>query len=236
MKRRVVKASTQVEGKSDQGEVAVIPRPMVTAAAPSPPPATAAVAPHPPPLLQHLLAVPHDPPPHEGRGGVAALRLTRLADAAAATAPIGTAVIVARRAGTGGGAALRDQAATRKTAVIPGSAGGGVGPDPERETGAEPGLETPAAAAETERRRKTGIRRGKGAGNAGIVVIVIAANTSRRPPAKTGRGGETGVVAMRKIRKKRIKTRIGIGRKSLIKREKNQRPKIKKRRRKREAL
>lgn len=240
MKRRVVRAS-KVEGRSDQGEVAAIPQPTVAVAAPAPLPTTAAVVLHPPPLLhRHLHAVPLHPPLHEGKGGVVALCLTRLAGAAAVvavaavTAPIGIGV---RRAGTGGGVVLRDQAATRKTAVIPGSAGAaGVGPDPERETGAGLGPETVVVAAETEGRRKTGIRRGKGAGSAGTAVTVVAANTSRKPQAKTERGGEKGVIAMKKTRERKIKTKIRTGRKSLIKRKKNQRPRREKRRRIKEAL
>lgn len=231
-----MRASAQAEGRSDQGEAAATPQPMVTAAAPAPPPATAAVVLPPPPLPPlHLPAVPLDPPRHEGKGGVAAPPLTRLAGAAAAAAPTGIEVIAVRRAGTGGGAALRDQAATRKTAVIPGSAGAaGVDPDPERETGAEPGPETAAVAAETVKRRKIEIRRGKGAGMAETAVTVVAANTNRRPPAKTERGGGKGVTAMRKTRKRRIR----IGTKSQIGRRKSQRPKRKTRRRKKkkEAL
>lgn len=229
-----MRASTRAEGRSDQVEAAAIPQQTVTAAAPAPPPATVAVVlPPPPPLPQHLPAVRLDPPPHEGRGGVAGPPPTRLAAAVAATAPTGIAVIVVKRAGTGEGAAQRDQAATRKTVVIPGSAGAaGVDPDPERETGAEPGPETAAVVAETEKRRRKGIRRGKGAGMAEMAVTVVAANTSRRPPAKTGRGGEKEVIAMRKTRKRRIR----IGKRSQIKRKKSQRPKRKKERRKKEAL
>lgn len=227
-----MRASTLAEGRSDQGVAAAIPQPTVTAAAPAPAPAAAVVAlPHHLRLPQHLPAVRLNPPPHGGRGGVAAPLPTRLAGAAAVTAPTGTAVIVVRRAGTGGGAAPRDQPATRKTAVIPGSAGAaGVDPDPERETGAEPGPETAAVAAETEKRRKKGIRRGKGAVMAETAVIVVAANTSRRPPAKTGRGGGKEVIATRKTRKRGIKT----GTESQIKREKSQSPK--RRTKKKEAL
>ncbi len=198
---------------------------MVTAAAPAHPPATAAVVLPPLPLLpQHLHAVLLDPPPHDERGDVAAPLPTRLAGVAAATAPTDTVVIVVRRAGTGGGAVLRDQAATRKTAVTRGSAGvAGVDLDPEREPGEERGPETAAAAvaAETETRRKKRIRRGKGAGMAETAVTVEAVSTNKEPPAKTERGGEKGVTAMRKTRKRRKR----IGRKSQIKRRKNPGPK-----------
>lgn len=223
-----MRASIWAEGRSDQGEAAATPQPTVTAAAPAPAPATAAaVLPPPPPLPLHLPAVHLDPPLHEGRGGVAAPLPTRLGGEAAAAALTGIAVIVARRSGTEGGAVLRDQAATRKTAVIPGSAGA-AGVDPGPETGEEPGPETAAVAAEKEKRRKKGRRRGKGAGMAETAAIVGAANTNRRPPAKTERGGGRGVIAMRKRGKRRI------GTESQIKRKKSQRPKRGKRRK--EAL
>lgn len=228
MRKKIVRASIRGEGRSGWGAVTAIPQPTVTAAALPPPPATAAVFLPPPPLPpQHLPAVLLVPPLLEGRGGVAALPLTRLGGAVAATARTGIAVTAVRRSGTGGGAVLIDQAATRKNAVIPGNAGAG-GVDPEKETGAELGPGTATVAAERGKRRRKGIRRGKGAGRAEIAVAVVAANTNRRPPAKMSRGGEKGVTAMRKTRKRRIR----IGRKSLIKGKKNQKPK----RRKREAL
>lgn len=232
MRKRTVRASIQGEGRSGRGAAAAIPQPMVIAAAPVPPPAIAAVFLPPPPLPpQDLPAVLLVPPPLEGRGDVAALPLTRLGGAVAATAHTGIAVTVLRRAGTGGGAVLIDQAATRKIVVIPGSAGvGGVDPDPERERGAELGPEIVTVAAERGKRRKKGTRKGEGAGMAEIAVAVVAANTNRRPPAKMLRGGEKGVTAMRKTRKRRIR----IGRKSLIKGKKNRKPK--RERRKREAL
>lgn len=227
-----MRVSTWAEGRSDQGEAAATPQPTVTAAAPAPPPATAATAllPHPLPL-RHLPAVLRDPPPPVGKGGVAVHPHTRLAGEAAATAPTDIAVIVVTRAGTGGGAVLRDQAVTRKTAVIPESTGAaGVGPDPERETGAEPGPETATVVAEKEKKIK--LRRGKGAGMAETAVTVVAANTNRRPPAKTERGGGTGVIAMRKRRKRRIR----IERKSQIERRTSQKPKRRIGKKKREAL
>lgn len=175
---------------------------MVAAAPPTPPPATAAPAlrlhhplPQPPPVA--LLV----PPLLKGRGGDA-LPPARPVGAAEVAAPTGTVV---RRSGTGGGAVQKDQAATRKTAAFPGSAGvTGLDPDPETEAGRGP--ETAAVAAETG-----GIRRGKGAGSAGTAVTVEAANTNKRPLAETKTGGEKGVEAMTKRktpRKRRIKIMI----------------------------
>lgn len=215
--------SSQTEGRSGQSEVTVILQPTGTAAAPVPPPAGAATALPPPPHLPHQCrpAVLLVPPPLEGKGDVAVPPLTKLGVAAAATVPTGIAVIVVRRAGTGGGAAQTDQVATRKIAAIPGSAGAaGVDQGQERETGAEPGPEI--ATAETE------IRKGKGAGKAEMAATAVAANVNRRPQAKMLRGGGKGVTALRKTRKRRIR----IGRKSLIKRKKSQKTKI----RTREAL
>lgn len=231
---KVVRASTQAEGRSDQGEVEAIPQPMVTAAAPAPPQATAAVIllPH-LHLPQHLLAVPLDPLPHEGRGGVVALHPTRPVGAAEATAPTDIVVIVVRKAGTGGGAAQSDQVATRKTAVIPGSTGvAGVDPDPERETEAELEPETAAVVAGSERGRKKGKKRGKGVESAEIAVTTVAVNTNKRPLARTEKGGGKGVVVMRKTRKRRIR----IGKKRQIRRKKSQSPEKKKGKRKKEAL
>lgn len=215
-----MRASTQAGGRSGQGGAALIPQPTVTAAALGPPLATAAaVLPPPPPLHpQHLPVVPLDPLLLEERGGAAAPLPTRLDGVAAATAPTGIAVSVVRRAGIGDVAVLKDQAATRKTAVIPESAGAAeVDPDPERETGEGPEPEIAAVVAETEKKKKTGKRIGKGAVMAEIAVTVVAANTNRRPPAKMLRGGGKGVTAMKKTRKKRI----GRGIKSLTKRETN---------------
>lgn len=179
-------------------------QPTVAAAPPTPPPATAAPAlPLRPPLPQYPPVVLLVPPLLKGRGGDA-LRPTRPVGAAEVAAPTD---IVARRAGTGGGAAQSDQAATRKTAVFPGSTGvAGLDPHPETEIEAGRGPETAAVAAETG-----GIRRGKGAGSAGTAVTVGAANTSRRPLAETETGGEKGVevTTKRKIpRKRRIKITI----------------------------
>lgn len=214
-----MRASTQAGGRSGQGGAALIPQPTVTAAAPDPPLATAAaVLPPRPPHPQHLLVVPLDLLLLEERGGAAAPLPTRLDGVAAATAPTGIAVSVVRRAGIGDVAVLKDQAATRKTAVILESAGAvEVDPDPERETGEEPEPEIAAVVAETEKRKKKGIRIGKGAVMAEIPVTVVAANTNRRPPAKMLRGGGKGVTAMKKTRKKRI----GTGIKSLTRRETN---------------
>lgn len=214
-----MRASTQAGARSGQGGAVLIPQPTVTAAAPDPPLATAAaVLPPPRPHPQHLPVVPLDPLLLEERGGAAAPLPTRLDGVAAATAPIGIAVSVVRRAGIGDGAVLKDQAATRKTAVIPESAGAAeVDPDPERETGAGPEPEIAAVVAETEKRKKTGKRIGKGAVMAEIAVTVVAANTNRRPPAKRLRGGGKGVTAMKKTRKKRI----GTGIKSLTERKTN---------------
>lgn len=223
---RVVRESIQAEGRNAQGEAAAILPPMVTAAAPAPPPATAAVDLPPPHLLpQHLPVAPLDLPPREGKGDVVAPHPTKPGSAAAATAHTGIVVIAVRRAGTGGGAVQSDQAATRKIAVIPGSAGV-EGVDLGPETGPERGPEEVAVAA------GTGIERGKGAGNAGTAVIVAAANINKRLLAKTERGGGKGVVVMRKTRKRRIK----IETKRWIKRRKSQRPKRRKRRRKKGAL
>lgn len=214
-----MRASTQAGGRSGQGGAALIPQPTVTAAAPDPPLATAAaVLPPPPPHPQHLPVVPLDPLLLEERGGAAAPLPTRLDGVAAATAPTDIAVSVVRRAGIGDVAVLKDQAATRKTVVIPESAGAAeVDPDPERETGAGPEPEIAAVVAETEKRKKTGKKIGKGAVMAEIAVTVVAANTNRRPPAKMLRGGGKGVTAMKKTRKKRI----GTGIKSLTKRKTN---------------
>lgn len=214
-----MRASTQAGGRSGQGGAALIPQPTVTAAAPDPPLATAAaVLPPRPPHPQHLPVVPLDLLLLEERGGAAAPLPTRLDGVAAATAPTGIAVSVVRRAGIGDVAVLKDQAATRKTAVILESAGAvEVDPDPERETGEEPEPEIAAVVAETEKRKKKGIRIGKGAVMAEIPVTVVAANTNRRPPAKMLRGGGKGVTAMKKTRKKRI----GTGIKSLTRRETN---------------
>ena len=127
------------------------------------------------------LLIPLNPPPHGGKGGVVARPLTRLGAAAAATVRTGIVATAARKSGTGGGAALRGQGATRKSAVIPGSVGAaGADLDPERETGAEPGPEIAAVTAETDKRRK----RGKGVGMTEVAVIVVAANTNRKPLAK----------------------------------------------------
>lgn len=221
-----MKANTQAEERSARGEAAATPQPMVTAAAPAPHPATAAVALPPHPLLPpRFLVARLGRPPHGGRGNVAALRPTGPAAAAAVTAHTG---IAARRAGTGGGAAQIGQVATRKTVAIPGIAGvTGVDPGPEREAGAE--AEIAAVAAETERGKRTEIRREKGAGSAETAVTVIAVNTSRRPQVKTEREEGKGVGVMRKTRKRRIRTKIG--KRRWIKRKKRQRPK----RRKREA-
>lgn len=214
-----MRASTQAGGRSGQGEAALIPQPMVTAAAPDPPLATAAaVLPPPPPRPLHLPVVPLDPLRLEERGDAAAPLPTRLDGVAAATAPTGIVVSVVRRAGIGDVAVLKDQAATRKTAVIPESTGAAeVDPDPERETGAGAEPEIAAVVAETEKRKKTGKRIGKGAVMAEIAVTVVAANTNRRLPAKMLRGGGKGVTAMKKTRKKRI----GTGIKSLTKRKTN---------------
>lgn len=214
-----MRASTQAGGKSGQGGAALIPQPMVTAAAPDPPLATAAaVLPPPPPHPQHLPIVPLDPLLLEERGGAAAPLPTRLDGVAAAIAPTGIAVSVVRRSGIGDGAVLKDQADIRKTAVIPESAGAAeVDPDPETETGAGPEPEIAAVVAETEKRKKTGKRIGKGAVMAEITVTIVAANTNRRRPAKMLRGGGKGVTAMKKTRKKRI----GTGIKSLTKRKTN---------------
>lgn len=214
-----MRASTQAGGRSGQGGAALIPQPTVTAAAPDPPLATAAaVLPPPPPHPQHLPVVPLDPLPLEERGGAAAPLPTRLDGVAAATAPTDIAVSVVRRAGIGDVAVLKDQAATRKTAVILESAGAAeVDPDPERETGEGPEPEIAAVVAETEKRKKKGKRIGKGAVMAEIAVTVVAANINRRPLAKMLRGGGKGVTAMKKTRKKRI----GTGIKSLTKRETN---------------
>lgn len=225
-----MRESIQAEGRNAQGEAAAILPPMVTAAAPAPPPATAAVDLPPPHLLpQHLPVAPLDLPPREGKGDVVAPHPTKPGSAAAATATAHTGIVViaVRRAGTGGGAVQSDQAATRKIAVIPGSAGV-EGVDLGPETGPERGPEEVAVAAETGR----GIERGKGAGNAGTAVIVAAANINKRPLVKTERGGGKGVVVMRKTRKRRIK----IETKRWIKRRKSQRPKRRKRRRKKGAL
>lgn len=198
-----MRASSQAERRRSQGEAAAVPRPTVAAAAPTPPPAPAAPAlPLHPPLPQGLPAAPLDPPPLRRRGG-AALPPARPAGGAEAAVPTG---IVARRAGTGGGGAARsDRAATRKSAVFPGSAGvTGPDPGPETEIEAGRGPETAAVAAKTG-----GIRRGNGAASAGTAVTVEAANTNRRPQAKTETGGETGVEVMTKRpRKGRIKTTI----------------------------
>lgn len=209
----MARGSSRAEGRSVQDEAAATPRQTVTAAALVPPPATAAIVHHRPPLppQRHPAALLGHPAP-DGRGGVAAPLLTNLG--AAAAAPIDTAV---RRSGTGGGAAMTDQHATRKSAAIPGSAeAAGVDPDLEGETGVEPGPEIAAA------------ERGRGAGRAETAVAAEAVNTSKRPPAK--RGGGRGVTATRKTRKRRI--RRGKGKGTLIKRKTKQKSK----RRKREAL
>lgn len=213
----VKRASTQVEGRSSQGEVAAVPQPTDTVAPLAPPPAAAAPT-HPlhPRLPQHLPVALLAPPPHKGRGGVVARHPARPGGAAAAIAHTGTAV---RRAGTGGGAAQSGQVVTRGSAALPESTGAaGVGPDPGRGTGIEAGAgaERAAVVAETE----GGTRRGKGAGSAGTAVTVGAVSTNRRLPVEreTGRGGEREAEAMKKIRKRRIKTRretVTKGKKSL---------------------
>lgn len=184
--------------------MAAVLQPMVAAAPPTPPPATAAPAlplhhplPQPPPIALLVL------PLLKGRGGDA-LPPARPVGAAEVAAPTGAVV---RRSGTEGGAVQKDQAATRKTAAFPGSAGI-TGLDPDLETGIEAGRgpETATVAAETG-----GIRRGKGAGSAGTAVTVEAANTNKRPLAETETGGEKGVEAMTKRRiprKRRIKIMI----------------------------
>lgn len=207
----MARRSSRAEGRNVQDEAAAIPRQTVTAAALVPPPVTAVIVRHLPPLppQRHPAALLGHPAP-DVKGGVAAPLLTNLG--AGAAAPIDTAV---RRSGTGGGAATTDQHATRKSAVIPGSAeAAGVDPDLEGGTGVEPGPEIAAA------------ERGRGAGRAETTVAAEAVNTSKRPPAK--RGGGRGVTAMRKTRKGRIRR----GKGTLIKRKTKQKSK----RRKRAAL
>lgn len=196
----MARVSCQAEGRSIQDEAAAIPRPTVTAAAPVPAPARAAITHHPLPRQHHPVALLGHPAPG-GREGAAALLLTNPGVGAEAIAPAGIAM---RRSGTGGGAATTDQDATKKSTAIPGSAeAAGVDPDPEGETGVEPGPEIAAA--------ERGKRRGRGAGRAETAVAAEAINTNKRPPAK--RGGGRGVTAMRKTRKRRRRKEILIKRK-----------------------
>lgn len=225
MRKRAVRVGTRGEGRIVQGEAAATPRPTATAAALGPAPATAVAVPHPPLHHQRPPAVHHSPPPREGRGGAAALLPIRPTAAAVVevAAHTGGTVTVARRSGTGEGAAQSALGVTRETAATPGSAGAeGADPGTGIGAGAGPGTGTAVVAAETETERRTEIKRGRGAGNAGKAVTAVAANTNRRPQARTGKGGKTGAAVMTRTRKRKRR------RENLTERKRSQRLRRKK--------
>lgn len=198
VRKRVVKANIQLGGKIDQGEVAVIPQPMIGAAALAPLPAP--VTPLPP------LRLPLPPPvvpqdlPHLGeKGGVADPHHTNLAGVVEATARTDAAVTAMTKAVTGGGV-LSDLETNVNGVTLGNGRAAGAGLDLEKE--AETGVGN-AVAAETGTEIET--RTGKEIGSIERAATAAAANT-RKPLAKRGRDGEREAIVMRKTKRKRTKT------------------------------